>query len=1617
MEKRSLRTSNWLQAACLLVVLLLGGLSAQANITQELALGELVSGTAYDVPANTHVTATFTAPSNGTVTLTSTVDANTNLVPYVDADYSDPIESVRDEEAKSKTFDVVSGTTYYFQQTTTTTPFSVTLTFVEPAVPEITAAWSIEEGATLEDFEKVTVTFSEVDSAKAKSTYSNYIFYSVADDGTISLVENYCSAGYLDTEASGTAVTFYIALDEGCYTLDGTPYAVSGNYRIVLPAGSIMFNGDSSNLNKTEYVLNFSIEGEPAPVEVDAAFTADPANNSTVTEIKEIVLTFTDYSSVEVAEMDFVSGANIPLVYMVDDLTGSTMPGGYIMFDSGSGTNTLRLYVDPQYTGGVESYATEGKYMIKIPAGVVTFAEGISKEIILNYTVKADSGDVPVKGTPLNFIPEAGSEVSSLSEFVMVFSEEDYPNTIGFSYLTTAKIYDENGNFITNGYYDYVADDYSYMQVTVKCQESVTTPGTYVVKIAEGDIYEWENETNKCPAFEVMYTVSDNVVNANPGPIQITPESGSTIESLEKVVLVFSGSDYSEGMEVNSSTLVSVTDASSQEVAKAKIACDTSDSNYLTVNCTLMDDVKITEEGVYTIVIPEGHIWEYGNKVAKTVPELKLTYTIGASSAAGEGIARIEPAAGTSVESLQVFKIWVTDIYADRNVDCSESATIVDSAGNVVSQASASENVEYSWDDDYLLTVTFQTEVTTPGEYTVKFPAEFMAYELDFYTGNKKLTGAAEYKYTVTGKSGNDKEGTVAATAISPEEGNVESISEFILTYDAAGIALAPTNTDGTNIAMLRKSEDGMIAVVGQMEASIVEGSDNQLKLAYTGEAITTAGTYELYVGEGVVNFEGSSKYVNEEVIYTYSIVQSGLSGKLSSVTPPQGEIDMLSIGDRFRGISLYFSEKVTMIEDELLPSNMITIKYDGEIVEEISLAKLALDMMDVTDMKVDLMFNESYTKGGEYVITIPAGWATFADGSAVEEIVLNYTIPVVEYSNDYVTDPAEGEVESLTKIYLEFTERPFAGKNSKCVLPTYQWYGKTYVINDATNETVTECYLYKEEADAAIGIDMNEAIVAPGSYTVVIPQGQISFVQHQNPTEEEVNPEIRLHYTIGGPAPQDFNVTVNPEEGKVESLSSIRVTFTDVTTLEVEESGVYACLYKVNATGDEFFRNGDFSVEGNVFTFTVYPDSDDNTEITEAGIYALVIPQGLIKADGVYSKELRFEYQIGDVELAAITVIDPVPNTEVDKLDKFTIIASGATTLEENETRSKIQIAKGDEAVCIVSVLSVEGNTAVLQAASAVTEAGEYTLIIPKGYFLIDGVMTEEEYTYTYYVSGEGKAFERPTMNPEEGFVEDFSMFTMTWENATSVTTENAVMTGTGGIALYSIVGETETKVVDYIGMPTGENALMLNAMTAISAEPGEYKLVVPAGLITVDGIVNEYMEFFYQYLPPVEFELTLSTAEDGVVSDGDSVHSVAEFTITFDPCEESLALNPDCTGNIALWTAGYPETMIGYFEVAIDGLTAKLSLTVKADEVEDGKYTILIPEDFFLVDGELCGGQSFALDLTKSGIYGIEADARELNVYNMDGILVLRNAKAADLKTLQKGIYIVNGKKILVR
>ena len=286
----------------------------------------------------------------------------------------------------------------------------------------VTATWNIEEGQVLEAFENVTVTFAGIDSVGRElgvgvtevvsNTSSVQTLYSVAEDGTATAI------GILPNVRNGLSVTYSVAEDKGYDLVEGK-LLKNGNYRIVIPQGALVFNprrkdenGNSLPVVKStqEYVLNFSIKNDYKekvdPVEVDATFTVNPENNSSLQAISEVVVTFTDKTSVAINDMGATPRPDLwPFLNQVatsnedDELGGSvggmSQPVAPMLCEVAEGTAAVRFYIASEFIGGATEITTEGSYTLTIPAGLISFSETeINKAITLNYTIKGSNVDV-----------------------------------------------------------------------------------------------------------------------------------------------------------------------------------------------------------------------------------------------------------------------------------------------------------------------------------------------------------------------------------------------------------------------------------------------------------------------------------------------------------------------------------------------------------------------------------------------------------------------------------------------------------------------------------------------------------------------------------------------------------------------------------------------------------------------------------------------------------------------------------------------------------------------------------------------------------------------------------------------------------------------------------------------------------------------------------------------------------------------------------------------------------------------------------------------------------------------------------------------------------------------
>lgn len=153
---------------------------------------------------------------------------------------------------------------------------------------------------------------------------------------------------------------------------------------------------------------------------------------------------------------------------------------------------------------------------------------------------------------------------------------------------------------------------------------------------------------------------------------------------------------------------------------------------------------------------------------------------------------------------------------------------------------------------------------------------------------------------------------------------------------------------------------------------------------------------------------------------------------------------------------------------------------------------------------------------------------------------------------------------------------------------------------------------------------------------------------------------------------------------------------------------------------------------------------------------------------------------------------------------------------------------------------------------------------------------------------------------------------------------------------------------------------------------------------------------------------------------ADGSTVKSIAKVELTVDPKYGIGTLNT----NKAIFVKK-DSSIVGSISASIDyaaDADNKVEITFDPEITEDGTYTISVPEEMFydlsdnLFNPELT--YTFIID-NSTNIGGVEVEDANavVEVYSVDGCLVSKGKKADVMKKLVKGIYIINGQKVVIR
>ena len=569
--------------------------------------------------------------------------------------------------------------------------------------------------------------------------------------------------------------------------------------------------------------------------------------------------------------------------------------------------------------------------------------------------------------------------------------------------------------------------------------------------------------------------------------------------------------------------------------------------------------------------------------------------------------------------------------------------------------------------------------------------------------------------------------------------------------------------------------------------------------------------------------------------------------------------------------------------------------------------------------------------------------------------------------------------------------------------------------------------------------------------YGVIIPAGTLENAEGVS------NVVWSAYYQI----PSCNPVSVSPEEGPVNELSRIVLTFGEKIAFNDEMKATNDTLVVPSAITTMSCVSYDarfvITDEDTALVIEVLDDEGQLYTITDRGNYKVSIPDSLfcsVNNPDDYNVAMDFSYQI---------VLDVTPSItpaegNVTELSKFTLalLSNGDSMIvypSQDETRlAGIKLLHngtpvGGDIECTYFLPEgvdeededAESMGVTISLSEKVTEPGDYTLVIP------DSTLEVGEYyepvgrqlEFVYHVLPMDSAF-----IPKEAIADTLQPYDLTkvylvFEEGTApkIVDDKAV----GGARFQSRFGDEISA-----NILTGEGDTLIIEPRGGIHEAGTYQLVVPAGVIGNEeyitsegksGKCNYDFEFtFVVEAAPVTTNVTIDPA------DGSTVKELKVFTLDFgmgvtsmadwDSIANAVIPVPDVTikneADEVVATATYKnDDWVPYMDPENEDPWAepddsKWVITFPEAVKAAGKYTLDIPEKVFqTVDTqEWLPAMTFTyrVDPSASAITEVEAAAEGVTVYNLQGVLVLQSDDAADLKTLESGLYIVNGKAMII-
>ena len=728
------------------------------------------------------------------------------------------------------------------------------------------------------------------------------------------------------------------------------------------------------------------------------------------------------------------------------------------------------------------------------------------------------------------------------------------------------------------------------------------------------------------------------------------------------------------------------------------------------------------------------------------------------------------------------------------------------------------------------------------------------------------------------------------------------------------------------------------------------------------------------------------------------------------SITPAEGEVESLKdFVITFEGCNAaeWTFAKVSQIKDE--EGNVVANLQTGENASATALTG---------------SIAEAITKPGKYTLNIPKGSVSFNN-------VMEYTNPAA-ISFSFVIKSKEPAISSVNMVLGETSTDLLAGQNIEKII------GDADIVVKVDNSENIGVMTWEmaEVGGEIIKSRSTEVSNVNGTFTFWIPrdieltlgkQYEIVFTGWES-TEAKNNGEPNFTRKVivnGGTKAYEYSpvTLVEPAEllygqGEVNfSLESaedntISFTFSDVVTIAeafvpLGMGETESCEVAMSEDGKTANITIPSSVMNNYHNFVVSLLAKDAN--------GLVVKGNNGEKDGSYISV----YVDAKFNLPEVTMVDPAPDATVEKIStiKFGYADGIQPSWFDNITildKTRNVVAKSVDVTSVIPE-GEEGNwdyivkEVVVSFNNEITENGTYTVVVPEGMFNLDlsaqGFNTKNNREATFNITVDNGDNPMPSINvsidPVPGEVASLKNFDLIFNDANEA--------GWGdGFPTLTYPDGTVVKIKNQ-DIGTAWNELTLSLDEEITA-PGEYILTLPAASVNLDGTPTDKDYSFVYTIAEADNEKYTVTPEVGNVTSLQTIDVIfdSHSEISFGSGNPSLT---DAAGNSYTVNEGWgPDWDILNWA----------TFTIAEEITAEGTYTLTLPAGHINYED----GSSDVKDIkftwtigNATAISNIFAAEGNVEIYNANGQLVKRGDTSA-IKTLAPNkMYIINGKKVIIK